>query len=59
MLPACTEVLSTVLLPTVLPPTVLQFKRRLLAYLEEAPQRKANPEAILCDHRPYFCNAGG
>lgn len=31
--------------------------RRLREYLEADPQLRADPEAILCDHRPYFCNA--
>ena len=37
----------------------LQFARRLQEYLDRDPQLRANPEAILCDHRPYICNSGG
>ncbi|EFN55234.1 hypothetical protein CHLNCDRAFT_52630 [Chlorella variabilis] len=33
------------------------YVRRLREYLEADPQLRADPEAILCDHRPYFCNA--
>ena len=40
-------------------PTLPQFVRRLREYLELDPQLRANPEAILCDHRPYLCNSGG
>ncbi|KAI3428460.1 hypothetical protein D9Q98_007286 [Chlorella vulgaris] len=33
------------------------YMQRLRQYLELDPVLRSNPEATLCDHRPYFCNA--
>ena len=48
--------------PEALPPSPPlpspQYLARLKAYKAESAEMRANPAAILCDHRPLFLNLG-
>ena len=36
----------------------VQYVKRAREYLARDPILREDPEALLPDHRPYFCNAG-